>query len=943
MAHTGTGTSADPFVITPAPTMREAFTEAELPSSGLGWIYIQFTGGTLSTGSNAVWQTTVYLTQKDTTTQSDILRPDGEGTSTGLTLSRASDTSFEATHGMAQFLILGVTSTANTFRIRPQQVGNSNGTWASLGTIFLSLGPRPWRQYDPATITAGRGINTDPYILNPAGFQNLALIAGGWYQYDCRISIYFRVTPPADGSYTVSVVFGNPANASLLFDGEAFDARSRTSPLTATGMLTAGTPENFEISTFSDLVDYPSMVLSMTAPPPPPMPPAAPGTITLSAATATGLTATVTSVSAATAYDWFYTSDGADPTTASTTEQTTAPTITLTGLPAGRIIKVAVRASNDGGDSALSAIASQLLLPGRVGTITVEQTDLNEATVTVPEVVGATGYRVELSVAALTNWGAGANTDENRQHTFTGLVAGTEYKTRGRAFNATGNGDWSEEVLFTALEQGRLETPIRPVASGITDTSVRLSVNIVQGALGYLWSWITTAGMQTRRTNVPIIILTGLPAGGELEARVTAFGNPQLFGDSRPSPLVSVQLLRPPEAPGAPIFEGVTDNSATVTVNDVEGATAYTAYWEVAENPTLQSRSLPGQTVQITGLELGDLLHVAFTASNSLGTSALGAVGQQEIREMMILTVRVQGHRVLLRWSPLSQAVGYEYRVTEKGGTEEWISTTDTDISFEGEANSEYTVQVRALASDGSVLQTTAEQAITTTDRGPDPLSYLRVVILRPTIVWLQLRRSGLRNRATYGAALLNAQGGRTREKERQGSSLMGVFIYDSLTPGETYTFEAWEVEGQVEGQASQVTVTTPLTRASAWTIARDRIFRAAAKGMGETILWDGEPVRAIVGGRDVATFTTLEGVRVPDRYGLVVDVLAYGTDSRLILPSLPETDGFEQTRLSIRGNTWRIARTIWDFESYMRLVCLNDAVGYRLRDSTGTGDLVIP
>ena len=315
----------------------------------------------------------------------------------------------------------------------------------------------------------------------------------------------------------------------------------------------------------------------------------------------------------------------------------TAISRTVSGLTNGTTYYFVVRASNAGGDSAVSSeVSATPQVPAPAMPSGLRLTAGNEQVrATWDTISGATSYTLYYSQSSITDINASSVTAvpniAGTSHTVSGLTNGTTYHFVVKASNAGGESAVSREVSATP------QVPAPGVPSGLSLTAgnaqVEATWTAVSGASRYTlyysqssFTSLTAEGVTkvesltgTSRT------VSGLTNGTRYYFRITATN---AGGESAASSEVSAMPQVP--APGAPSGLSLTAGNAQVeaTWTAVSGASRYTLYYSQSSFTSLTAsgvtkvENLNGPPHTVSDLTNGTTYYFRVTASNAGGESA---------------------------------------------------------------------------------------------------------------------------------------------------------------------------------------------------------------------------------------------------------------------------------------------------------------------------------
>ena len=258
------------------------------------------------------------------------------------------------------------------------------------------------------------------------------------------------------------------------------------------------------------------------------------------------------------------------------------PYYTIEGLEIGVEYCFEVVAVNTVGTSETSNTACVTIeLPAAPANLVAEATSETEIALTWDEVPGIYSYNVYQVVEV-----EGETTYELlgeawwTEYTVTELTAATQYSFVVKAVNNVGESEASNVATATTLAPPAPTVPAAPVVTGSFEGDIIiLEWEAVEGALAYNLYY---GGKLLAGPFEETIAEIQVPSVGTYCFTVTAVNE---VGESEHSDEVCVTVTAPEdmEAPAAPVLEATLDgNKAILTWEEVEGATYYDVYIEVA-------------------------------------------------------------------------------------------------------------------------------------------------------------------------------------------------------------------------------------------------------------------------------------------------------------------------------------------------------------------------
>ena len=352
--------------------------------------------------------------------------------------------------------------------------------------------------------------------------------------------------------------------------------------------------------------------------------------------------ATWDTVSGASRYTLYYSQSSITDVTASgvtAVENLTATSHTVSGLTNGRTYYFVVKASNAGGESAVSSEVSatpQVPVPGVPSGLSLAAGNA-QVDATWTAVSGASRYTLyysQSSFASLTT--EGVTKVENltgTSRTVSGLTNGTRYYFRVTATNAGGESAASGEVSATP------QVPAPGVPNDLSLTAGNEQVDAtwtaVSGATGYTLYYSSTSNLANdlNRSDITKVAVTGTShtvsglTNGTIYYFVLAARN--AGGESA----VSSEVSATPQvaAPGTPRELSLTAGNGQVTATWTASsrASSYTLYYSQSSITDINASgvtavaNLTGTSHTVSGLNNGTEYYFVVTASNPGGRSAV--------------------------------------------------------------------------------------------------------------------------------------------------------------------------------------------------------------------------------------------------------------------------------------------------------------------------------
>ncbi|MDP2039301.1 MAG: fibronectin type III domain-containing protein, partial [Ignavibacteria bacterium] len=258
-------------------------------------------------------------------------------------------------------------------------------------------------------------------------------------------------------------------------------------------------------------------------------------------------------------------------------------TYSVTGLNSNTTYYYRVEAYNNYGTGANSGVITVLTTPSAVVATSATSIQTTSFSSNWDALVGVSGYYLDVATDnGFTNYVVGdQNKDVGNVSTYniTGLIPGTNYYYRVRAYNGTGAGSNSNIISLITLPSAPLATN----ATTITTTSFDANWNASVGAEKYYLDVATdngfisyVAGYQNKDVgNVTTLALTSLSSGTNYYYRVRAFNASGTSANSN-----TINLITLPAAPVASNATTITTSSFDANWNASVGAAKY--YLDVA-------------------------------------------------------------------------------------------------------------------------------------------------------------------------------------------------------------------------------------------------------------------------------------------------------------------------------------------------------------------------
>lgn len=476
--------------------------------------------------------------------------------------------------------------------------------------------------------------------------------ANGVSSYSTARSVKTAPVPPVSPSVTVTnnsatIKWNSVPGATsydILINGSTYHVTGTSKTITG---LAPGTRYTYQVR--SNNADGSSSYGAAQTVTTKPNPPAVPANVSATA-TADSVTVRWSAVSGATSYDVSF--NGSVYRAAGTSK-------TFTGLTSGTSYRYAVRANNEGGSSAYSAVQSiqTLLVAPAVPENVNAAASSNIVTVTWNAVAGAAGYDVLFD-------GTVYSTGDTSK-VFTGLAYDTNYSYRVRATNAAGVSAYSaEKVVRTQVKPPAVPDNIR--ASATTD-SVTVSWDASVGATSYDLSF---GGADYHITGTSKTIDGLTPDTGYTYAlRANNEGGSSAYS--------TIRMVRTtPTIPDVPenVLAHAAAHSVLLSWNEAPRATNYDILFGD------MFRHVAGNALQFLELDSNTEYTYKVRANNSYGNSDYSP--EKTVRTLLDTPTGIQAqsqiYSMKISWNPVPGATGYDISFAGKV-----YHVTDTFIEFD--------------------------------------------------------------------------------------------------------------------------------------------------------------------------------------------------------------------------------------------------------------------
>ena len=421
----------------------------------------------------------------------------------------------------------------------------------------------------------------------------------------------------------------------------------------------------------------------------PTAPPSAPTGVTATAISSTEIQVGWTSSSGATGYRVERTANGGSTWTQVGT--TTASSFHDTGLTPATTYDYRVFATNAGGESSPSAVATATTIVAPPATPTgVSATAISSTAIDVIWTAssGATSYRIERSINGGTSWMSAGTALVSPYHD-TGLTVATTYAYRVTATNSGGDSNPSGTATATTL----VDPPAAPTgvtASAVSSTQVDVAWAASGGATGYRIERSTNGGSSwgtAGTTPTTVFNDSGRAPDTQYWYRVFATNS---GGDSLPSGVVTATT--PPGAPSPPA--GVTATTFSSSAIDITwtasaSATSYRVERSADAGASWVEAVTTGTTsFRDSGLAASTTYGYRVVATNAGGDSSPSSTATATTfppappAPAGVSATGISSTRIDVTWSASGGATGYRAERSADGGGSWTVAGTTANRAF---------------------------------------------------------------------------------------------------------------------------------------------------------------------------------------------------------------------------------------------------------------------
>jgi len=462
------------------------------------------------------------------------------------------------------------------------------------------------------------------------------------------------------------------------------------------------------------------------------------------------------SVSGATSYKVYYTTDSSS-TTKIFAGTVTETSYTHTGLQADTTYYYYIKAVNNVGESDYSSY-TYAVTPSSVPSIPTggTATALSSSSISVSwnSVSGATSYKVYYEIGSSTTKNL-AGTVSGTSYTHTGLQADTTYWYYITAVNSAGESDYSDYIYARTSTSGNgggggTSKPSTPTnfyvyksSSYITSSSIKMDWYSVTGATGYYVYRSSSADgtyIKVETTASTSYTDTGLSANTIYYYKVSAYNS---AGESSMSSYDYATTSASssggggtvPSAPTGVTATALSSSSINVSWSQVSNATSYDVYYEIGSSTT---KNFAGNTTSTsythTGLTASTTYYYYIKAKNSAGSSdysliksvttlssSSGGGGTVPNAPTGVSATAQSSSSILISWSSVTGATSYniEVRTTSTGTWSSLTTVSGTSYTHTGlSADTQRWYRVFAVNSAGtssasSIVNATTQSGVT--------------------------------------------------------------------------------------------------------------------------------------------------------------------------------------------------------------------------------------
>jgi fibronectin type 3 domain-containing protein len=433
-----------------------------------------------------------------------------------------------------------------------------------------------------------------------------------------------------------------------------------------------------------------------------------PAGLSVSSAASDSITLSWGTVTEATGYFVYRSTNSDDIYTKITTSAVTATSYTDTGLSAGTTYYYKVSTVNGDRESEKSAYVSALTIPSAPAGVSAVTASSSSIRVRWTATTGVDSYRIYRSDTSGGTYSQ-LGTSTTSPYTDTALPVNSNYYYKVSALNSSGESTQSGYVLGTTT----LSAPTGLSVSAQTVSSLTVNWSPVSGASSYkIYRSAAFDGTYSLIGNSAAASYTdtGLSSGTSYYYKVSAVDNGVESAHS-----VSVSGTTRLPVPTGLSVSSATGNSIAVQWSSVPGASSYKIYRSARADSTSYPYNQIGTSTTAsytdTGLSASTTYYYKVAAVSGVGESDksgyVSALTAPSIPTSVSATT-ASSSSIRVSWSTTTGAESYKiYRSTASGGTYSLIGTTSSSYYTNTglSANATYYYKVSALNSSGESAQ----------------------------------------------------------------------------------------------------------------------------------------------------------------------------------------------------------------------------------------------
>jgi len=472
-------------------------------------------------------------------------------------------------------------------------------------------------------------------------------------------------------------------------------------------------------------------------------------------------------------------------TPATTTQTTSDPTYTFTGLSGGTLYTFTVVSTNSFGTGDSATSASILTRPAAVTGISPSNYSLTTVDMSWTAATGATSYTITTTPTTTTQTTAGTSI------TKTGLTAGTSYIVNIQSVNASGNGGTASSISFFTLPLAVTNlTPSNPQI-----TTADLTWSAATGATSYK---ITTSPVSTTQTTTGTSFTkTGLVGGTTYTFTVTSVNSSGEGGSvistasivTRPAAVLGLTASNPQN----------TSMGLSWTASPSDIPVTYT----ITTSPVTTTQTTTETTLTKTSLDPGILYTYYVLATNASGDGGTSNTTKITLPPQVtsVATTNPQQTTMGLTWTDALSATSYSIASSPAVATSPQTAPVGGAYTFTGlTAGIQYTFTVTSINGSGSGTVTVSPAAVYTLSP-----SVASVTLSNPKTTTMDITWPASTGATSYDVTSTPAT---TTQTLSSGGTFTG------LTAGTVYTFTVAAVNSSGSGgtttSASKITLSLP-------------------------------------------------------------------------------------------------------------------------------------